>query len=65
MQLKKDEHYWVYYMQADKKTEVSQVLIVIKIPVEFIDKLADELKIEATLTQYESKIFIKTPFWNG
>lgn len=52
-------------MNPDEKTMVAQILITVTIPIEYIDKMADELKIEATLTQYKSNVFVKTPFWNG
>jgi hypothetical protein len=52
-------------MNPDPDTQVAQILITIKIPIEYIDRMADELKIEASLTQLDSNVFVKTPFWNG
>jgi hypothetical protein len=52
-------------MTPDEVTEVAQILITIKIPIDKLDQIADELKIEASLTEHQMNIFVKTPFWNG
>ena len=65
LELEQDRDFWVYEMNPDPDTQVAQILITIKVPTEYIDRMADELKIEASLTHLDSKVFVKTPFWNG